>query len=70
MNGDVATVDTDSQPEMLVPATLKSMTPGVPAVAVIVSTAPYVGVAFAKASDKLVVAFEIVRLAVAEVLNE
>jgi hypothetical protein len=40
VNGDVASVDMDSQPGMLVPATLKSMTPRVPAVAVIVSTVP------------------------------
>jgi hypothetical protein len=64
---DVATF---SQPGILVPPLLKVTVPGTDAVAVIVSIAPYVGVAFAKASDKLVVAFEIVRLAVAEVLNE
>ncbi len=54
----------------MVPLLLKVTDPGTDAVAVIVSTVPYVGVAFAKASDKLVVAFETVRLAVAEVLNE
>ena len=68
--GEDPDVATFSQPGILVPLVLKAMDPGTDAVAVIVSTAPYVGVAFAKASDKLVVAFETVRLAVAEVLNE
>jgi hypothetical protein len=64
VNGDVASVDTDSQPEMLVPATLKSMTPGVPAVAVIVSSVPYVGVEAFNEIERLGTALVIVKFAV------
>jgi hypothetical protein len=55
---------------MFVPPLLKITVPGTDAVAVIVSITPYIGVAVASASERLVVAFEIVRLAVAEVSNE
>jgi hypothetical protein len=57
-------VDTAPHPEIETPPTLKSTTPGTDAVAVIVSIAPYVGVAALKARETVGVAWVIVKFEV------
>jgi hypothetical protein len=68
--GEEAVVVTVSQPEIVARPFLNVTSPGVEAVAVIVSTAPYVGVAVARLMERVGVAFEIVRFEVADVLNK
>ena len=69
VNGEEAVVVTVSQPEIVATPFLNTTSPGVEAVAVIVSTAPYVGVAVARLMERVGVAFEIVKFDVADVLN-
>jgi hypothetical protein len=70
VNGKEAVVVTVSQPEIVARPFLNVTSPGVEAVAVIVSTAPYVGVAVARLKEMVGVAFEIVRFDVAAVSNK
>ena len=67
--GTEVSVDTAPQPEIVAPPILKSTTPGIEAVAVIVSTVPYVGVDACREIESVGVALVIVKSAVDKLVN-